>query len=428
MSETKTVLVFPCGSEIGLEIHRALSCSAHFTLVGASSVHDHGEFVYRNHVGGLPMVDEPAFLPAFNKVLTQYQVDFIFPAHDEALVRLAGWAACSELSAQLIAPDEFVCRLCRSKGSTYTRFADLLPVPKMYHLSDLTPELFPVLIKPDSSQGSKGVKLVEDYQAAAEKMRQEPLDLILEYLPGREFTIDCFTACDNQIRYVSGRERRRIVNGISVNSVECDDARFFSMAETINKELNMRGAWFFQLREDRHGELKLLEISPRISGTSGVSRAKGVNLPLLALYDRLGLPIKLINNPFSVEIDRALDNSYRLNIEYSTVYIDLDETLIINDKVNTEAVRFLYQCINKGIRVVLVTRHIVPPHSTLVRHRLVGLFDDVVWLNGWDGKSTAITDKKAIFIDDSFAEREEVSIATGIPVFDPSAIEALLER
>jgi hypothetical protein len=36
----KNVLVFPCGSEIGLEIHKSLSYSTHFTLVGGSSVDD----------------------------------------------------------------------------------------------------------------------------------------------------------------------------------------------------------------------------------------------------------------------------------------------------------------------------------------------------------------------------------------------------
>ena len=48
----KKVLVFPCGSEIGLELHRALGKAKEVVLYGASSVSDHGEFVYENHIPG----------------------------------------------------------------------------------------------------------------------------------------------------------------------------------------------------------------------------------------------------------------------------------------------------------------------------------------------------------------------------------------
>ena len=46
---TVNVLVFPCGSEIGLEIHAALRHAKDIRLHGASSVSDHGEFVYARY-------------------------------------------------------------------------------------------------------------------------------------------------------------------------------------------------------------------------------------------------------------------------------------------------------------------------------------------------------------------------------------------
>ena len=46
----KNILVFPCGSEIALEIYKSLEFSTHFTLFGASSVKDHGEFIYKNYI------------------------------------------------------------------------------------------------------------------------------------------------------------------------------------------------------------------------------------------------------------------------------------------------------------------------------------------------------------------------------------------
>ena len=45
----KNILVFPCGSEIALEIYRSVNKSIHFNLIGASSVDDHGKFIYENY-------------------------------------------------------------------------------------------------------------------------------------------------------------------------------------------------------------------------------------------------------------------------------------------------------------------------------------------------------------------------------------------
>ena len=64
----KKVLVFPCGSEIGLEIHRSLKYNKDFELIGASSVNDHGMFVFENYVGNIPSVDDENFISEINNI------------------------------------------------------------------------------------------------------------------------------------------------------------------------------------------------------------------------------------------------------------------------------------------------------------------------------------------------------------------------
>ena len=45
----KNVLVFPCGTEIGLEINAALRFIKFINLYGASSTDDNGRMVYENY-------------------------------------------------------------------------------------------------------------------------------------------------------------------------------------------------------------------------------------------------------------------------------------------------------------------------------------------------------------------------------------------
>ena len=82
----KNVLVFPCGSEIGLEINRALKYSKHFKVFGASSVNDHGKFEFDNYADGVPNVSDDNFIDHINYLVKQYNIDFIFPAHDSVVV------------------------------------------------------------------------------------------------------------------------------------------------------------------------------------------------------------------------------------------------------------------------------------------------------------------------------------------------------
>lgn len=130
----------------------------------------------------------------------------------------------------------------------------------------------------------------------------------------------------------------------------------------------------------------------------------------------------------AVELDRALGSRYRHSIEFFTLYIDLDDTLLVNDRINIPAVKLLFQCINNEKKIVLLTRHRGDLEQTLAKHRLSGLFDKIVHLGDAEKKSAHIETGAAIFVDDSFAERMDVAERCNIPTFDCSMIELLTEQ
>jgi hypothetical protein len=287
---------------------------------------------------------------------------------------------------------------------------------------------FPVLPKPDRGQGSQGVELARDREELTALLRKDPERKIFEFLPGREFTVDCFSDRERGLLYASGRERRRIKSGIAMDSAPATDSRFTEYAQAINSALKLHGAWFFQTKEDRAGILKLMEVAPRIGGTSALSRARGVNLPLLSLYEADREPVTIAVGNENIEIDRALVNRFRTDLSYQVLYVDFDDTLIIRNEVNVELMKLLYQALNRKIRLVLLTRHAGEINDMLRRYRLEGVFDEVIHLRANEPKAEFIREKRAVLIDDSFAERTAVHDRTGIPVFDPSMIEVLFDE
>ena len=319
------------------------------------------------------------------------------------------------------------CEVARSKSGTYRALAGVLRVPAVYAGPDEV-AAYPVFVKPDRGQGSLGARKVGSPEELLCALRELDDPIVCEYLPGDEYTVDCFSDRDRGLLFARPRSRRRTRNGISVNTVTEGPADVVEMAEAISSVLPFWGAWFFQVRRASDGRLALLEIAPRIAGAMAAHRVVGVNFPLLSLFEAERRNLSINVNPGVVELDRALGNRYRYDVEFSSLYLDLDDTLVVNGKVNRLAIQLVFQCITEGKPVVLLTRHREDLDATLRRYRLAGLFDRVVHLRQGEPKSACIEDRGAIFVDDSFSERMEVARARGILTFDSSMIELLTER
>lgn len=419
----KNVLVFPCGSEIGLEINRALASSKHFAMFGASSVDDHGRFVYANYIPGVPFIDKPEFLSKINEVVRSHNIDFIVPAHDSAVLKMS--ENQNFIDATVVTSCASTCRVCRSKAATYEFFRELLATPRVYpRTADME---FPIFLKPDVGQGTKGTYRADCHEDVEFYTKKDPSLLALEYLPGKEYTVDCFTDRNRSLLFAEGRERRRISNGISVNSTRVKDVRFREMAQIINRTLALQGAWFYQVKERSDGDLVLMEIAPRIAGTMGLFRALGVNFVELSLFDRMGVPVRILPNECTLEIDRALFARYDCDLDYECIYLDFDDTVVVNGRVNTTVMALIYQSRNLGKAVRLISRSRENIYDKLCRFAICeGLFDEIVVLDEGARKSDYITNTNCVFIDDSFAERQDVADRLHVPVFALDAIEALL--
>lgn len=421
------ILVFPCGSEIGLEILRSLKYSAHINLIGASSTDDHGKFVYEKYVGGIPFIDDDKVIDALKDIVDQFKIDAIYPSMDSVIWKLKKDEL--HLGCKVLSSNVETTKICLSKSKTYAVFKDKIRVPTIYaDFRDI--DNYPVFIKPDVGYGSKGTvkaNCAQDVECFFRRFNARDF-IILEYLPFEEYTIDCFTNREGQLLFVGPRRRNRIINGISVNTrAEKHDINcFYEFARILNETVSFRGAWFFQVRKDKNGRITLMEIASRIGGSSALFRAKGINFALLTVFDAFNIDVEVVMNDYDIELDRALDNKYKIDLEFSSVYVDFDDCLLVNGKINTELVTFLFQAITNNKRVYLLSKHEGDLKMALKKNRLDSLFDDVIQLQREDEKHKYILDKNPIFIDDSFRERKKIASILNIPVFSTDMIECLL--
>ena len=420
--KARKVLVFPAGTEIGLEIHQALQHCKEVELFGAGqAVSNHAPFVYERYYQ-LPSIHEENWLSALVELCNSLEIEYIFPAYDDLIVALAKHR--EDIPAIVLTATNEVCRITRSKSRTYQALCSVVRVPRTQNPANATG--FPLFVKPDCGQGSQGAQQVCNASELLTAVASINDPIVCEYLPGEEYTIDCFSDRERGVLFCGARVRIRMRNGIAVHTktVSLDGVK--EIAEAIHKVLGMRGAWFFQLKRAREGELTLLEVAPRIAGSMSTHRVQGINFPLLTIFEHERLPLQLMTNPLPVELDRSLQNQYRLGLIYEALYIDLDDTLLVRNKVNLDAMRLVFSCINRKIPVILITRHESDLSATLASHRLASLFDEVIHLDRKQLKSEHVRHRNAIFLDDSFAERYDVQQKLGIPTFDCSMIDALI--
>ena len=422
------ILIFPAGSVNAIEILDSLKFNIHFNVYGASSVHDHSEYVYPN--GKLFIEDlyigNENFLNRLNNLLLTYNIEYIIPTHDMVASYLT--ERHEEIKANIVCSPYETAKIAENKYLTFKHLKEFSFFPKIYKgLNDI--EHYPVFVKPYIGAGGKGAFLVSNGVELMKALSEKTDLIVCEYLPGKEYTVDCFTNKNGELLFIGPRKRDSINIGITFHSERIElSIEIEFIARTLNEKFRFRGAWFFQVKEDSSGKLKLMEFSVRQAGTMALYRQLGVNFAALSLFDAMGYDVKILFNDYLIKLDRCIKPSYKLEYSYDKVYIDLDDTLIIQDRVNTLLIKLIYQCINLKKRVILITKHTEDVNKTLHKYRISNeIFDEIITIKDGNNKSDYIDKSNSIFIDNYFPERVLVKEVCNIPVFDVDAVECLIQ-
>jgi len=405
----KNVLIFPAGTEIANEIFNSLKDNKYLNCVFASSI----DYSYANflnqQVYKMPYVSDESFTRLMNDFIKDQDIDFIIPAHDDVAYELS--IIEDKINAKIIGQDAKVNRIVRFKDATYDYFENDLPIAKIFYSKENLE--FPVFVKPIRGQGalhSVSLSCQKEFDGFFKKHVLNDF-IVMETLIGEEFTIDCFSH-KGELLYDGARTREKTTRGISVLSRMVEDntmnEEFKKYAEIISTKLNIHGIWFYQMKYDKNGKLKLLEVGPRVSGTMMLNRAKGINFVELAIFQAMGHEIEVVVNNISLSLARALVPRYKHDMSYENLYIDFDDTLFLDEKyISSDIMKLIFQAKNENKRVVLITKNKKENlQLTLTKFAIKDIFDEIIHIDEND-KKIKYMKQNSLLIDDSFQERKE---------------------
>lgn len=420
------VMIFGGGGYNAVQVYFSLKNSVRFHPIMVGSYDNHATYISKDAIIDLPFTKDENFIEKLNECVQAHNIKFIIPTHDSAALTLM--ENQERIKATVVCSCLETTRMCRYKSLTYKALegADFLPTIYTYN----APE-FPLFAKDDVGQGGRNARLVRT-KDELEKLKSDPVEYVLcEYLPGKEVTIDCFTDRHGVLRFTQPRYRERLMNGITARTSNAEmTEELLHIVTEISRRIKFRGYWFVQCKADSDGKFKLMEISTRFAGTFDLSKSLDVNLPLLALCDFSEMEVDFTPNKYKISLDKTYIDRYKIDYPYGRVYLDFDDTLVFGrSKYNTEAMRFVYQCLNKGISIVLITKHEYDIHETMKKIRLSeNIFDEIVEVP-LDRKKYEFMDVTipSIFIDNAYAERKAVKEHLGIPTFDVSNFDCLID-
>lgn len=426
--EQLNILIYPCSSGIGIEVYNSLKNTKNIKLFGLnSSSKSKGYYLYENF-NEFVSYNDPNFLTDLKNFIKLNNINIVIPADDNLVINFKKLER--ELNVCVITSPIETSMVARSKKNTYNVLENVISVPKIYQTNDNID--YPVYIKPDEGAGNVNSYKIKNYDELKHKISDE--HIICEYLPGKEYTIECLTNKNGDLLCSIPRERTQISNGLSIGTkLILDDEEFLtqinSIANKINNKLKFIGSWFFQMKYNNNDVLTLLEISTRIPGSSNILTNYGINMCLLSIYIHLDKEVKISHlNTNNFETLKIYKNYYDIKLEYDNLYVDFDDTLIVNNKINLDIICLIYKAINKKKNIYLITKHKNDLYETLKNYKISKeIFNDIYWLKHSECKNSFIKNN-SIFIDDSYVERNSIDLNRNIYCFDPSNIDVLLNN
>ena len=267
------------------------------------------------------IASDPSFIDFMLERCLELKINVLFPLVTRELFNLAKNKHLFEQQGiKVIVSDYHFLNIANDKGLLHKHlFENKLPVSQFKiakTIEDLNSALinlgYPakkICIKPTVSNGSRGVRIIDPEAdefnllfnekpnslfISKEKLfeildnRNFPELLISEYLPGEEFTVD--TLVDNgKLKIVVPRKRTKMSGGISVGGEIIENKEIIEQVEKISNSMKLHGPIGYQFKKSEEGAFRILEMNPRIQGTSVALMGAGVNLPLLAVEQELGI-------------------------------------------------------------------------------------------------------------------------------------------
>lgn len=302
-----------------------------FVIYGSSTNPDAIYLQYCDFAFEEPDISGDAYIEFCLDFCQKHGIDIFIPRRENVLIskRLADFDTIGV--KVLVCPDAKLMEMVDNKAAAYQVLENTLyngkpifTIPDYYVVNNsedfkkayrlLREKGHEVCMKPAIGEGATGFRIIKDkidtidqlfhqginfrmpYKYACEILSQQdtfPDLMVLEYLDGREYSIDCVASTERLVAAIprmkgDGRVRELV-----------ESRELIQLAENFHHVFRLPYVFNIQIKYSR-GVPKLLEINPRMSGGMHISCLSGINIPYLAIKLLLGEETENITPKFGI--------------------------------------------------------------------------------------------------------------------------------
>jgi carbamoyl-phosphate synthase large subunit len=296
------VLVTGAGGPSGIAVMQSVESPSLTVLAGDIDPYAAGLYlVPEGQRFILPRGDDPAFCDVLFELCERESVDVVVPTVDQELLPLSrDRRRFADAGVTLVLAEEATLAVCLDKWALDARCREQVRTPRCWlvdaSFDPLEPEL-PVIVKPRSGSGSRGIALLRSREELSALERDGTL-LIQEHLPGPEFSLDVLASADGEVLAVVPRERLKVDSGIAITGRTKRDDELERFGADVARLIGLTTVANVQVKGAADGAPALLEVNPRFPGTMPLTIAAGIDMPSLAVAEALGGPVPTGPLPF----------------------------------------------------------------------------------------------------------------------------------
>ncbi|MDQ0484909.1 ATP-grasp domain-containing protein [Guptibacillus hwajinpoensis] len=247
-------------------------------------------------------------------VCIEKEIDLFIPRKENVLIS-QNLSKFHEIGVKVLVCNAELMALMDNKAAMYESITErekeqgqpLVPIPDYVVVNNvdefreaythLTKKGHTVCFKPVIGEGANGFRVIKEGQETIEELLTEGVSrrismehacsilsqketfpdlMVLEYLEGYEYSIDCL-AYDGELHLAIPRKKA----GGRIRELE-DNQELLGIARALHREYNIDYISNIQVKFSK-GVPKLLEINPRMAGGLNISCLSGVNIPYEAI-------------------------------------------------------------------------------------------------------------------------------------------------
>lgn len=232
----------------------------------------------------VPKSNEPQFMEVIRQIVVQEDIDYIIPTSSYDMIPFSNFVNDSMIGTKMLIVDSMTNSILHNKRTCYDFLNSVeIETPKILEEKDI--KEFPIVFKPVEGSGSKNFYIVNNFEELSFLKKYVKGNFIIEFLEGKEYTVDCLFDSQGKNKGFNIRERQKTQGGgvvVTQNDYSYEKVVYDTIKKLEQTQI-IKGAINFQFKIV-NGKVVVFDFNTRFaSGGMPLTIASGFDMPSILL-------------------------------------------------------------------------------------------------------------------------------------------------